>query len=440
MRWRVEKAQQVGALDKPTPQAGSGEVDIRLIINNLANYLFHLMVMNETHLITFGAIGTGKSTLIKNALMNVPSGYTVVVFDIMGNYEGFTDYHAPYPFNPVSHLGDLDVLDVIEEAISMRFPKLPYAMTPAMEQVFISTLSKLRSRESMQNGREGQGAQQGEALEDEVSISRVIRQIDEDIESGALSKEDEVNSARGLKRRLLYFDHWVFRSTHPLINRLFRGELRGRSVGINLSWLSPIQRWFYVLSFLAAVNAAGAMNIIFVIDEAHLYFRLGESTLTASVRIGRNYNRYFALISQSINDIPDEFINMNKLFVEFPIMYMRAENIIFGEPNLKAHYGRDAYYDPSNIRELPTPPHWKPLTARIHLHVTNQLLYRELGEAYYRVSITVNPEVPRRASPTTLTKCAEAVGIEPGIIKSGGFVHKKYANELWEVWQCIGRP
>ncbi len=114
----------------------------------------------------------------------------------------------------------------------------------------------------------------------------VIKHLEDSIRSGVLAREDEVNSARGLIRRLQYFNHWVFARTHPLINRLFNGELRGgRSVGIDLRWLSPVQRWFYVLAFLAVTNSLGVGNLILVIDEAHLYLRLGESTLTASVRL-----------------------------------------------------------------------------------------------------------------------------------------------------------
>ncbi|WP_243676424.1 type IV secretion system DNA-binding domain-containing protein [Vulcanisaeta distributa] len=77
---------------------------IRDLINDPAGHLFHFMVFDETHALIFGSIGTGKTTLIKNALSNVPCGYTIVVFDVAGTYEGFTDYHAPYPLQPAGLL------------------------------------------------------------------------------------------------------------------------------------------------------------------------------------------------------------------------------------------------------------------------------------------------------------------------------------------------
>ncbi len=323
------------------------------------------MVLDETHALIFGSIGTGKTTLIKNALANVPCGYTVVVFDVAGTYEGFTDYHAPYPFNPLDFLSDVEALDVIEEVLTMRFPpRLPYVMTPAMEFMFMKSLNELGG-ESI-NERDSKPAQQANSSQaigkavDGVSIGELIKYLEDQVNSGAFAREDEVNSARGLIRRLTYLNHWVFSKTHPIINRLINGELVGKSVGIDLSWLSPIQRWFYVLSLLAVLNSMQARNLILVIDEAHLYFRLGESTLTTSVRIGRNYNRYFALITQSPFDIPREFISMNKLFVEFPVLYFSPENVVFREPGFKAHY----VGTPTTTRRRPGQQYHHPPTGR----------------------------------------------------------------------------
>ncbi len=278
---------------------------------------------------------------------------------------------------------------------------------------------------------------------DEVSIGKLIKYLEGQVNSGAFAREDEVNSARGgLIRRLTYLNHWVFSKTHPIINRLINGELVGKSVGIDLSWLSPIQRWFYVLSLLAVLNSMQARNLILVIDEAHLYFRLGESTLTTSVRVGRNYNRYFALITQSPFDIPREFISMNKLFVEFPVLYFSPENVIFREPGFKAHYGRDAYYNAEKTWTAIPPAHWeRPLTAIMHLHVTNKQLRSEHREPYNLITIEVDPEVKPRTSTTTLRRCAEAQGIRLEVIREYGFVEARMLERLGGgVWECIGRP
>ena len=61
------------------------------MINEPAKYLFHLMVLNETDAFIVGPKGVGKTRLVMNALMSVPSDYAVVVFDITGSYEGYTD-------------------------------------------------------------------------------------------------------------------------------------------------------------------------------------------------------------------------------------------------------------------------------------------------------------------------------------------------------------
>ncbi len=411
---------------------------LREVINDPAKHLFHLMMMDETHALVFGSIGTGKTTLVKNALMNVPSNYAVIVFDVAGAYEGFTDYHAPYPFNPLGLLSDVETLDVLGEVLTMRFPRLNYVMTPAMEHMFMTAYAEL-------TGKAQETVSQGSDEEDQqgvkISISDVIKHLDEAVRNGSIAREDEVNSARGLMRRLRYFDHWVFRTTHPLINRLFSNELRGRSIGIDLSWLAPIQRWFYVLSFLASLNVVDVRNLTVVIDEAHLYFRLGESTLTTSVRIGRNYNRYFILITQSVFDIPEEFISMNKLFIEFPTMFYRPENIIFREPGFRAFFGRNEFYDTTKTAGI-MPPHWSPLTALMHLHITNKALLQMTseGKPYLELRVEVNPTMNPKPNATMLRKCAETYGIELGVIKELGFTNKKLQDRLSGVWECIGKP
>jgi hypothetical protein len=47
---------------------------------------------------------SGKTGFIDNALSNLSNilpSLTVVVLDVTGGYEGYTDYHAPYPLNIV---------------------------------------------------------------------------------------------------------------------------------------------------------------------------------------------------------------------------------------------------------------------------------------------------------------------------------------------------
>ncbi len=73
-----QQAGQVGLATQKDPCKPS----LRDMINEPANYLFHFMVLDETHAVIFGSIGTGKTTLIKNALLNMPCDYAVIVFDV----------------------------------------------------------------------------------------------------------------------------------------------------------------------------------------------------------------------------------------------------------------------------------------------------------------------------------------------------------------------
>ncbi|ADN49547.1 type IV secretion system DNA-binding domain-containing protein [Vulcanisaeta distributa] len=438
-----------GRINQQVGQVGSAGRDdpcrpsLRDMINDPARHLFHFMVLDETHALIFGSIGTGKTTLIKNALMSVPCDYAVVVFDAAGTYEGYTDYYAPYPLNPLDYLSDIEALDVIEEVLTMRFPRLPYVMTPAMEYMFMRAYGELTGQADDQLGNQPipqAVSDRGRAV-GEVSISGLIKHLNDLVSGGALAREDEVNSARGLIRRLTYFNHWLFGRTHPLINRLINGGLRGKSIGIDLSWFSPVQRWFYVLSLLAILNSMQARDLILVIDEAHLYFRLGESTLTTSVRVGRNYGRYFALITQSPFDIPREFISMNKLFIEFPTLYFNPENIIFREPGFKAHYGRDVYYNAEKTWSAIPPAHWEnPLTAVMHIHITNRQMRNEHREPYNLLTVEVDPTIKPKTGTTTLRKCAEAHGVRLDVIRESGFTDAKMKDRLEGVWECVGRP
>ncbi|WP_054850255.1 hypothetical protein [Vulcanisaeta sp. JCM 14467] len=110
----------------------------------------------------------------------------------------------------------MEFLDVLDEVLTMRFPRLPYAKTPAMDYTLMLAYRQLMARGG------------------EPSVGSVLRFLEEAVEGGTIVREDEASAARGLIRRLSYFNHWIFQKTHPLINRLLKGELRGRSIGIDL--------------------------------------------------------------------------------------------------------------------------------------------------------------------------------------------------------------
>ncbi|WP_238375055.1 ATP-binding protein [Vulcanisaeta thermophila] len=396
-----------------------------------SHHLFQLMILNETHMIVFGAIGTGKSSLMRNALVNIPSDYSVIVFDVVGNYEGYTDYYAPYPFNPLDYLSGLELTDIIREVLSIRFPRLQYIMTPAMDELLMRAYSWFEEPVK--------GIDSGAYPKNIEGLIKVLRDA---IKVGIINTEDEVNSTRGLLRRLEYFRHWIFNETHPLIAKLLSGGLRGLSVGIDLHFLtSPLQRWFYVLSFIASLDSAGTTNIILIIDEAHLYFRTGESTLTFAIRTGRNRRRYFVLITQSPLDIPNELISSNKLFVEFPIAYSEPREMLFHEKPWLRRFGREAYYQGgAGVVAPPDIPWRESFTALMHAHLTRPELVDAFGGTFVELPIRVNVNEEPKITAITLKACCKALGVDPSIIYEFGFrADNVNLNEkLREVWQCIG--
>ncbi len=150
------------------------------------------------------------------------------------------------------------------------------------------------------------------------------------------------------------------------------------------------------------------------------------------------------MITQSIGDVPGEFISMNKLFVEFPTMFHRPENVVFREFGFKAYFGRNEFYDATKGLTSIMPPHWgKPLTALMHLHITNKQLLEMTTEKkpHLELRVEVDPTIPPKQGVTTLRGCAERFNVKPEVIREFGFTHQRLNHLLGGgVWECIGMP
>ena len=349
--------------------------------------LFKLVVLNESHVLIFGAPGTGKSTLIKQCLIDeIPEDYTIVIFDPVRTYEGYTDYYAPYGINPFDFINNpIIILDVIDEVLRLRFPRLGYVLTPAMEEMFVRYVSSKNVR----------------------SFRELINVMLKDVEEGKVVREDEVNAIRGLRRRIEYFTHRMFNETSGIVKKILNNELKGKSIGIDIHYLNETQRMAYVLFFLECIRQFEKKNVIFIIDEAHLYLSQDRTLLSEHIRLGRNFKRFFILITQAPTDIPHEIFQLVKVFVQFPIMYFSLESLLYKEPSYIYWYGKQVRYEKSDVRDYPFPPFWRELySCEIHVHVTTKECRSLVKSPYKTITVTLNPSnLKKKESSITLKKC-----------------------------------
>ncbi|KUO92222.1 MAG: DUF87 domain-containing protein [Thermocladium sp.] len=367
--------------------------------------LFDLLPRIEGHALILGTTGTGKSTLIKESLSTIRSDYSVIVFDAFGTYEGYTDMHAPYPLNPFDFDDNsLTILDALDEALAVRFPNMTNRLTPAMELLF------------MKHAKGGK------------SIKEISMNLSREVEERRLGTDDE-NAAKGLLRRLAYFTVDAFSSTHPLLGNVIRNRARGRSIGVDISGLNEAQRIAFIVFFLKSMESAGTTNAILVIDEAHLFFLNGEgSTLAVHVRSGRNFNRFYVMITQSPLDIPNEVAANVKLLIRFGLSFASSSDFLLKRDDL--------------INRLRDKASISPRRALAIIVSTNEEASRSpwgIEEA----AVTVNPLNLRPRSGVTLTNClsgeygSNAEAIRRGIVRRGfGYIKDAAARE--RVWKCVG--
>ena len=389
---------------------------------------FKLMVMNESHAVVFGPTGAGKTRFIDNALSNLGNilpSHTVVVLDVTGGYEGYTDYHAPYPLNVVRELNPVILPRVLGEVF--RIDGDENAITPTMAQNLETLASWLLGMEPPPQGFDA--SKYPRNLGGLIAMAKAA--VNEGVIQGNL-----VESVYALIRRLNLVRHWMVDSeTHPMIRRIVGGELRGKSIGIDLSVFEDevLQQWFYIIALLRILSKR-TRNLIVVIDEAHLFLQTPAATLARFVRMGRNFGRYVVMISQAPSDFPSWVFTADKIFVEFPIAYLSFKDLISEYPSYKYAIGDRE----PGIRVDKAPEHWSgPHRARVHIHAMTDEAWECLGSLTI-MPVEVDVKVPPKPNAVTLRRCAEKYGVPLDLVREYGFDTQGKGDVLRGVWECIG--
>ena len=245
----------------------------------LYTMLFWLASAGEGNALVTGLPGSGKTSLVKWSLSNIPPQYAVVVYDTAGEFKE-CDNVGRFSVNPLD-LPPHRVVEILEEALAATYGEYPYLFTPAMAELL------LRAIES------------GHKTLSEVRAN-VLK----------LAEPHEVDTAYALRRRLAHLDGPQFKATDvPL--------LPGKSTCIDLSQLDRVGRIVYVLAHLELTRRVN--NVIYVIDEAHrfLAFTSRYSLLVDHLRTGRAARRFFVLISHSYREFL-RHLGYVKVVIRFP--------------------------------------------------------------------------------------------------------------------------
>jgi len=241
--------------------------------------LFWLVAASEGNALVTGLPGSGKTSLVKWSLRNVPPQYSVVIYDTAGEFRE-CDFAGPYSVNPLD-LPPQRVVEILEEALAATYGEYPYLMTPAMAELLLraiegghKTLSEIRAN--------------------------VLK----------IAEPHEVDTAYALRRRLAHLDGPQFKATDVPLQP-------GKSTCIDLSGLDRVGRIAYVLTHLELTRPL--KNVIYVVDEAHRFlgFTGRYSLLTDHLRTGRASRRFFVLISHSYREFL-RHLGYVKVVIRFP--------------------------------------------------------------------------------------------------------------------------
>ncbi len=248
-------------------------------MTQLYTMLFWLAAAAEGNVLVTGLPGSGKTSLVKWSLRNIPQFYAVVVYDTAGEFKE-CDFVGRYSVNPLD-LPPQRVIEVLEESLAATYGEYPYLLTPAMGELLLR------------------------------SIEHGFKTLSE-IRAGVLkiAEPHEVDTAYALRRRLAHLDGPQFGKTDVPIQP-------GKSTCIDLSGLDRVGRIAYVLAHLELTRST--KNVIYVIDEAHrlLAFTGRYSLLTDHLRTGRASRRFFVLISHSYREFI-RHLGYVKLVIRFP--------------------------------------------------------------------------------------------------------------------------
>jgi len=245
----------------------------------LYTMLFWLTAAAEGNVLVTGLPGSGKTSLVKWSLRNIPPQYSVVIYDTAGEFKE-CDFVGRYSVNPLD-LPPQRVVEILEEALAATYGEYPYLLTPAMAELLLRAIES--GHRTLSNIR-----------------ANVLK----------LAEPHEVDTAYALRRRLAHLDGPQFKAADV-------PTAAGKSTCIDLSQLDRVGRIAYVLTHLELTRSV--RNVIYVIDEAHrfLSFTGRYSLLTDHLRTGRAARRFFVLISHSYR----EFLRHQgymKLIVRFP--------------------------------------------------------------------------------------------------------------------------
>jgi len=258
-----------------------------------AEHFFHLVVAAEGNALVTGLPGSGKTTLVKRALSNVPREFAVVVLDTAGEFSR-CEYTGAFSVNPLE-LPPLQLVEVLEEALRATYGEYAYVWTPAMSEVLLMAAQKART------------------------LAEVYERVLE------AAPPHMVDTALAVRRRLLHFTR-QFDATNVPVEA-------GKSTCVDISALDRVARVAYVLTLLELHRRA--QNVIYVVDEAHRFFTTYYPLLVDHLRTGRHSGRFFVLLSHS----PREFtrhMGYVKVWVRFPEfdMYPDSRQSVHWHPSV----------------------------------------------------------------------------------------------------------
>ena len=241
--------------------------------------LFWLTTAAEGNVLVTGLPGSGKTSLVRWSLHNIPQWYSTVIYDTAGEFKECNSV-GQFPVNLLD-LPPQRVVEILEESLASTYGEYPYLFTPAMSELLLR------------------------------SIEQGFKNLSE-IRTGVLkiAEPHEVDTAYALRRRLAHLDVPQFKATDVPI-------AAGESTCIDLSGLDRVGRIAFVLVHLELTRST--KNIIYVIDEAHRFLAFAHrySLLTDHLRTGRASRRFFVLISHGYREFL-RHLGYVKVVIRFP--------------------------------------------------------------------------------------------------------------------------
>ena len=350
-------------------------------------FLFDLAVGNQGHVVILGAPGTGKTTAIKQELQSNSKALgsirrRVLIIDRIGNYKGFTEYHGPFPLNPLEFIRPEDFIDVVSQAVISTYGNIQTPWSPAQEKIVEDCLEGTapRGRGRKKGGGEGEEGEEEGSGEPARSIPEIIQCV----RTSHYSDRDDELARKAVERRIKLFNNLMWaRRTHGLLKAWLEGRLDG-SLAIDVSRVPLSEANAYVYALLAILARSHAVKgpMIVVIDEAQYYTKAslygGLSLFEEAIRVSRNFDIYFIAMTQSPEGIPRSLFNIFKIYVVFNIMNRKSVSDILGF-------------------QIPDSTFKTPFTAYLKVLLTSEDAYSEFGgkqlveSGLFSGNISVNP-------------------------------------------------